>query len=127
MHNRVIFIGFVVFVSALIAQIWVWDILSLFETERSQSDMSRNSNSTISKTPYENGEHENGQYKNDRYKNDHYKNAHENGYNNNKCCVDCSGARRVTDMNFITGDLARKNVERKIKWITSGKITNLLS
>ena len=89
LERRAIVIGCVVFITALIAQIWIWDIFGHMKMVKSMTvspNLTIYSNSTLNFTI-----------------------DAINCSQFDKC--ECSGKNRVVDMSFITGELARKHVE----------------
>lgn len=89
LERRAIVIGCVVFITALIAQIWIWDIFGHMKIIKS---MTVSSNLTIYSNSTQN-----------------FTIAASNCSQFYKC--ECTVKQRAADMSFITGELARKHVE----------------
>ena len=104
LERRAIVIGCVVFITALIAQICIWDIFGHMKMVKSMtvsSNLKIYSNSTQNFTI-----------------------AASNCSQFDKC--ECTGKNRAADMSFITGELARKHVEERFQKISDFTFLKLL-
>ena len=90
LEQRAIVIGLVVFITAVVAQVWIWDIFGHFKIVRSLSDRSSPAQSS-----------------NDSRR--------TNLTSNCTKLNECKCNKSQIDMSFLTGELARKHVEVDFK------------